>query len=158
MSFYSPIICDVSRGQVRPGRQGRPRIYYWLQNEDFELLLRGVEQINRVFLAAGAQEVHATLRHWRPVRDHDDLAANLARRHRPLEMDISAYHPLGTCHMGGSRNSSVCDPNGETWDLRNLFIADGSTIPPALGVNPQITIAAVATRTADFINDRLSQL
>jgi choline dehydrogenase-like flavoprotein len=73
-------------------------------------------------------------------------------------MGIAAYHPLGTCHMSGFRGRSVCDPNGETYEVRNLFVADGSLIPPSLGVNPQVTIAAVATRVGHYISDRLGHL
>ncbi|MBI5525311.1 MAG: hypothetical protein HY897_15170 [Deltaproteobacteria bacterium] len=92
---------------------------------------------------------------WKPMRSVADIEENMGRFVLPVDVDISAYHPLGTCHMGGSRKSAVCTPDGETWDIRNLFIADGSLIPPGLGVNPQVTIAAVATRVGEFIGTRL---
>jgi choline dehydrogenase-like flavoprotein len=39
-------------------------------------------------------------------------------------------------------------------ELRNLFVADASVFPSCLGVNPQVTIMAVATRTAFHILER----
>ncbi len=42
----------------------------------------------------------------------------------------------------------MCKPEGETHEVDNLYIADGSLFPNALGVNPQITILALATGIA----------
>ena len=50
--------------------------------------------------------------------------------------------------MSADRARGVCKPSGETWDVQNLFVADGSLFPTALGVNPQITILALATGIA----------
>jgi hypothetical protein len=36
-------------------------------------------------------------------------------------------------------SDSVCDPNGEVWDVAGLYVADASTFPTASGVNPMIT-------------------
>jgi choline dehydrogenase-like flavoprotein len=43
---------------------------------------------------------------------------------------------------------------GRFRELRNLFVADASVFPSCLGVNPQVTIMAVATRTAFHILER----
>jgi choline dehydrogenase-like flavoprotein len=50
--------------------------------------------------------------------------------------------------MGGSAKTSAADPSGETWDVRNLVVADGSAFPTASGVNPMITIQAIARLNA----------
>jgi long-chain-alcohol oxidase len=50
--------------------------------------------------------------------------------------------------MGSSRESAVCNPDGEAWDARNLFVVDGAVLPTALGVNPMITIEAAAHKLA----------
>ena len=47
-----------------------------------------------------------------------------------------------------SRESSVCDPRGEAWSTRNLYVVDGAVLPTALGVNPMITIEAAAHKIA----------
>jgi choline dehydrogenase-like flavoprotein len=63
-----------------------------------------------------------------------------------------AFHPMGTCRMGANKKKSVVDLNLETWQLRNLFIADASVFPTSLGVNPQETIWAFATKCAEHIS------
>jgi choline dehydrogenase-like flavoprotein len=55
---------------------------------------------------------------------------------------------MGTARMGGSADSSVVDASGEVWDLPGCYVADASLFPTAIGVNPQITIMALATRVA----------
>jgi choline dehydrogenase-like flavoprotein len=50
--------------------------------------------------------------------------------------------------MAADPKLGVCKPTGETHEVQNLFVADGSLFPTALGVNPQITILALATGIA----------
>jgi choline dehydrogenase-like flavoprotein len=60
--------------------------------------------------------------------------------------------------MGSDPGQSVVKHTGETWDVENLFICDGSIVPTSLGVNPQMTIFALAMRSAGFVDDRLEEL
>jgi choline dehydrogenase-like flavoprotein len=60
--------------------------------------------------------------------------------------------------MGRDPFTSVVDPTHETHDIHNLFITDGSSVPGSLGVNPQMTIMAMATRAAEFVSRRLERL
>jgi len=50
--------------------------------------------------------------------------------------------------MGISPHHAVVDPDGQTYELRDLYVADGSILPTSLGVNPQLSIMAMATRIA----------
>lgn len=62
-----------------------------------------------------------------------------------------------TCHMnGGARmgddpHTSVVNADCRTWDIPNLWVCDGSVFPTVGGVNPSLTIQAVACRTGDRI-------
>ena len=55
---------------------------------------------------------------------------------------------MGSARMGGSPDSSACNPDGETWDVRSLYVCDGSAFPTASGVNPMISIEAIAHMNA----------
>jgi choline dehydrogenase-like flavoprotein len=55
-------------------------------------------------------------------------------------------HILGTCRMGADPAASVVDADGRSWDVRNLWICDGSLFPTCGGVNPSLTIQALACR------------
>jgi choline dehydrogenase-like flavoprotein len=46
--------------------------------------------------------------------------------------------------MGNSPKTSAIKSTGETWDVGNLYVADSSLFPTALGINPMLTIEALA--------------
>jgi choline dehydrogenase-like flavoprotein len=64
------------------------------------------------------------------------------------DLKLSAYHPMGTCRMGKDPRSSVVDEHGRAHDLPGLVVTDASVLPGSTYVNPQITIMALATRSA----------
>jgi choline dehydrogenase-like flavoprotein len=60
-------------------------------------------------------------------------------------------HLLGTCRMGNDPDISVVNSDCRTHDVPNLFVCDGSVFTTSTGVNPSLTIEAIAARTADRI-------
>lgn len=60
-------------------------------------------------------------------------------------------HLMGTCRMGSDPASSVVDADGRSWDIRNLWVCDGSLFTSSGAVNPSLTIQALALRMADRI-------
>ena len=61
-------------------------------------------------------------------------------------------HPLGGCNMGAAANEAVVNHRGEVFNYPGLYVADGSIIPRALGLNPSKTIAALSERIAALMN------
>jgi choline dehydrogenase-like flavoprotein len=55
-------------------------------------------------------------------------------------------HIMGTLRMGSDPARSVTDANGKFHDVANLYAADGSVFPTAGGMNPSLTIMALAYR------------
>ncbi|MGE0445711.1 MAG: GMC oxidoreductase [Vicinamibacterales bacterium] len=68
-----------------------------------------------------------------------------------LMKDLITPHPLGGANMGTSAQTGVVDHKGEVFGYRNLYVADGSIVPEAIGLNPSKTIAALAERIAALI-------
>lgn len=66
-------------------------------------------------------------------------------------------HLMGSCRMGDDPATSVVNPDGRTWDVPNLWICDGSLFPTSGGVNPSLTIQAMACRIADRIKTLASR-
>jgi choline dehydrogenase-like flavoprotein len=60
-------------------------------------------------------------------------------------------HLNGPARMGDDPRTSVVDADCRSWDIPNLWICDGSVFPTVGGVNPSLTIQAIACRTADRI-------
>ncbi|MBI1182239.1 MAG: GMC family oxidoreductase [Alphaproteobacteria bacterium] len=62
-------------------------------------------------------------------------------------------HLNGTARMGFDPETSVVDADCRSWDIPNLWICDGSVFPTVGGVNPSLTIQAIACRTGDRIRE-----
>lgn len=58
-------------------------------------------------------------------------------------------HPSGTLRMGHAPGTSVVDSFGRAHEAPNLHVADASVFAGSMGVNPSLTIAALALRMAD---------
>ncbi|MGP0172615.1 GMC family oxidoreductase [Pseudomonas sp. NCHU5208] len=87
------------------------------------------------------EHAQAFMRHGLEAIDARDIWA---------EADNTA-HLMGTARMGFDRDSSVVNADCRSWDIPNLWICDGSVFPTAGGVNPSLTIQAIACRTAERI-------
>ena len=68
-----------------------------------------------------------------------------------------ATHNLGTCRQSASPQDGVCNKFGQTHDIANLFISDGSQFTTGAAENPTLTIVALAIRQAEYIADQMSK-
>jgi choline dehydrogenase-like flavoprotein len=149
------LIEDTSRGRVMLGPGGRPFMTYVMNDHDVARLKRGVEILARVFMAAEAEAVFTQMAGFVELRDMRDLERFRRHRHHARDFDLTAHHPLGTARMGRNPASSVVGPTHEAHDVPGLFICDGSSVPSSIGVNPMMTIMALATRAAGFVAERV---
>jgi choline dehydrogenase-like flavoprotein len=93
----------------------------------------------------------------------DIIAAMGGRTHGPVESDGakaiapggSIIHEVGGAMMGADARSSVTNQWGQTWDVPNLFVADGAVFISNADKNPTLTIMALAWRAADHILERM---
>jgi len=67
-----------------------------------------------------------------------------------------ATHNMGTARMGKDPETSVCNRWGQTHDIENLFVSDGSVFPTAGCENPTLTIVALALRQADYVYKQIN--
>ncbi|SIR49861.1 Choline dehydrogenase [Aromatoleum tolulyticum] len=137
----------------------------WLVGEDMP------RETNRVTLNANVKDKYGN-----PVPNvhFDDHANDIAMRNHAYTQGERIYkaagairtfrtppypstHNLGTCRMGASPADSVCNAYGQTHDIPNLFISDGSQFTTGGAENPTLTIVALAIRQADHIATRMSQ-
>jgi choline dehydrogenase-like flavoprotein len=69
---------------------------------------------------------------------------------------IPATHNMGVARIGEDPATSVCNPWGQTHDINNLFVSDGSLFPTSGCANPTLTIVTLALRQADFIETQVN--
>ncbi|MCI4352777.1 MAG: GMC family oxidoreductase [Thermoplasmata archaeon] len=159
------LLRERSRGRVSLDAHGEARVHYALNRADQEEVRRGIQETGRVLAAAGAKSlvtIHSLPVDIRAAGDRltdGEMQRFLDQVHeRSLApnrcMQFSA-HLMGSCPMGDDARVSAVQPSGELWSVPNLFVADASVFPTAPGVNPMITIMAMARRTSRSVIDRL---
>ncbi|QGM46539.1 GMC family oxidoreductase [Methylocystis heyeri] len=97
---------------------------------------------------AWTQNDEALIRH---ALDQMELSMKAAGVRNTFRQEQDANHLGGTARMGDDPRASVVDADCRSWDIGNLWVCDGSVFPTVGGVNPSLTIQAVALRTADRI-------
>ena len=146
LSQFGLMVTDVSRGFVRP-RAGRAEIHYDLVPEDVARLKRGIELLTELYWAAGAKRVFQPVDGVPELRD-GDLGPLPRRRLRASDLTLMAFHPLGTARADARPERGVVDGDLRLHGASGVYVADASAVPSSIGVNPQITIMALASRLA----------
>jgi long-chain-alcohol oxidase len=151
------LLRDLDAGEVRVGRDGRPLVRYRLSGRDTARLRAGTEAAARILEAAGATRIVSS--HARDVRYEPGRSGDVGTFMRdadscgwgPGRVALYSFHQMGTAAMG-----SVCDDVGELFGTKRLVVADASTFPSASGVNPMVTIEAIAHVNASALAARLT--
>lgn len=156
LAAFGVMVSDSTRGRVLPGMFGYSHLAFYSMNwKDAKKLHKGIGYLTEIFFAAGAKRVFTGCYAMPTLNSMGDLMKFKALPVKPWYFEIMAFHPLGTCRMGNDPRASVLDLNQETHDIKGLFVTDASPFPTSLGVNPQVTIMAFATRTADYIAENI---
>jgi long-chain-alcohol oxidase len=126
------LLRDRDGGRVKVRRDGTPLVRYKLSDYDARHMDIGIQGAVRILEVAGARRV---------VR---------------VDYPYYSFHQMGTARMGPSQGVSACDYEGALWGRRDVVVCDGSAFPSASGVNPMITISALAHMNATALAARLS--
>lgn len=152
LAIFGFLVHDQAHGRVIEGSGGRPIVFYQMGFHEKELFAKGLKILCRLFFAAGAKKIYPTLRNVKEFSSMQEVEKFPFHEIKRRDLEVAAFHPLGTCRMGLDPKTSVVDENQKVHGIENLWIADGSVFPTSLGVNPQITIMAFATRCAHIID------
>ncbi|MCS6856700.1 MAG: GMC family oxidoreductase [Sandaracinaceae bacterium] len=157
VASFGVLIADHGRGKIVGETDGIAFVRYFLSHEDVAKAHDGLVRMGEMCWAAGAKRVLPAVLGCAEYGSKSEWERDfVGRRLSPSQLLITSYHPLGSCRMGRDPKASVVDINHETHDIKNLFIVDGSTVNGPLGVNPQLTIMAMATRAAEKIAERVA--
>jgi choline dehydrogenase-like flavoprotein len=141
-----------SSGTVRANSRGGAVIKYEQGPRDREVLRQAVGEAAKIQFAAGARSVitlHARLTRITSPAEIDDILEDASWG--PNHLSLFSAHPLGTCRMSRDPHAGVVDARCQTHDVRGLFVVDGSITPSSLGVNPQLTLLAMAEKASEWI-------
>jgi choline dehydrogenase-like flavoprotein len=154
MGHVGILLRDRDAGRVVPNRWGHPRVLYDVSKYDAAHMRRAIAASARIMAAAGAEELF-TLQ-TPPVRIRPGgtgwldrfMAQADATGYRRLRMSYVSFHQMGTAAMAADPRRGAVDGRAESFEVKGLYVADGSAVPAPSGVNPMITIMAVADHAA----------
>lgn len=164
-AHLAPIIIvarDKGEGSITLDQRGEPLVKYVVSAYDRKHIAHGLRQMARIHFAAGADEVmslqnkptyiersaHTTM-HEQHLRAFDrQIARHGLGSNRIL---MFSAHQMGTCRMGANPNHSVADLHQQVHGVSNLFLCDSSVFPSASGVNPMLSIMALAHQASQYI-------
>ena len=148
------LLRDRFGGRVTVDRGGAAVVDYRLSRYDRAHVRRAIAGAAELLEAAGARDI------WVPLaRDVSYRPGSTAARENwlrrvdaagwgPNELLLVTFHQMASCRMGTNAAASVVDPEHRVWGTRGLYVADASTFPSASGVNPMLTVMAMAHRAA----------
>ena len=121
------MVTDENNGVVRLDDNGQEAFDAPFSSTEHERLAAALDFSRDVLTAAGASRVFWT--------------------------GVASTHVQGTCRMGSDPERSAVDADGQSWDVKRLYVGDGSLVPRTLSVNPSLTIMALADRLAAHLHD-----
>jgi choline dehydrogenase-like flavoprotein len=151
MATWHGVSHDHGSGRVVLGEDGEAVVEWSLSDPvDLRVAARAHVEVARMHHTAGAEEIstfHFTPRRWRRGEDFDAYLEEL--RAAPAE-EYTAYtaHQMSSCRMGSDPETSVADGRGQLHDTAGVWIGDAAALPTAPGVNPMISLMALAELTA----------
>ncbi len=149
------MVRDQGVGRVMRPINGVPVIRYDLSKASRRKLQGGAATLAELLLKGGATEVMTNFA-GKPIVRTVAEARELADCHiSAWDFNLLGAHPLGTTRVARSAEHGVTDFDHKVFGTDNLYVADGGSVPTSLGVNPQLTIMAMAIRAGERLADRL---
>ncbi|HEX9864745.1 MAG TPA: GMC family oxidoreductase, partial [Acidimicrobiia bacterium] len=154
------LLRDRDHGRVVIRKDGSPVWKYRISRFDQGHVRVGVRRAAEMLAESGAKEViTSSIRAVRWVPASGSLETFMedadAIGYGPNRTSYFSFHQMGSARMGSDPATAVVDVNNETHDTGGLYVMDGSCFPTASGVNPMLSIAAVAHRGATILADRM---
>jgi choline dehydrogenase-like flavoprotein len=123
MACVEVAVRDTEPGRVEVDRKGNASVHKRLNAEDRARRARGFEAIHKIFGSTGAKEIH-----------DGQFGIGL--------------HLMGGCALGTDPRRSVTGPDFKLHGFRRTWVCDSSLFPNAPGINPSLTVMALALRAA----------
>ncbi len=120
------LVNDENNGTAWVDEAGQDRYRFAWNDRERERIDQSLRFARQVLEAAGAQRVYQT--------------------------GVLSTHVQGGCRMGDDPERSVVNRHGESHDVRRLFVGDSAVLPRTLSVNPSLTIMALASRLAEYLD------
>ena len=155
IAVWDAVVRGTSTGRILFGSGNNPSVWFNLNQRDTDVGVRGLRIVADMFFAAGAKSLLPGIYGLPTEMGPKDVHLLEPGKLKPSQVTFAATHLFGTCRMGSDPKTSVVSSMGESHDVRNLYICDGSVMPNGTGVNPHEPIMALADYFSHGIIERL---
>jgi choline dehydrogenase-like flavoprotein len=131
---------------------GRP-VKFKPSERDFDVLVAGMKELAEMYFAAGAKRVMPSSFDFQALTKKSSLNELNRYRTRNSDLYLASAHPQGGNVMCRNPDQGVVDERFRVHGTKNLYVCDASVFPSAVGVNPQLTVMAMAYYAARCIRD-----
>ena len=151
MSSAGVLVPTESNAEVRvAGIFGRD-IKYTPTENDLKSLAEGLITAGEIFFEGGADSVMPHTLEFHEWRDRSDLEKLRRIVTTDGAITLGTGHPQGGNRLGRDPATCVVDPDFKVYGYDNLYLCDASIFPSSIGVNPQLTVMALADYAAERV-------
>ena len=143
------LVPDRPSGVVHLSPTGRPLVRYQHREDHRDRLRQAVRTTVRVYLAAGAEEVVVPVARPLSFTREADLAQVDGLTFAPATAPLVSAHQMGSVVMSGSRRRGACDPDGQVYGTRGVYVMDSSVFPSSASSHIMAPILTVSRYLAD---------
>jgi len=151
MAATGVLVGTESNAQVRFGGLTGREIDYKPTPGDLEKLVKGLTLTARIYLAAGASSVMPSTFRYFEFKNEKELDGLRELVRDSTDLTVGTGHPQGGNAMSENPARGVVDPQFRVFGYENLFVCDASVFPSSIGVNPQLTVMALADYAVPFV-------
>ena len=151
MAAAAPLVGTDGEGRVKVNIFGDVAIDFTPSDRDLGLIKDGLKQVAHIFLEGGAERVMPATFDYRQIKTAADVEHIDEWIQSPADVTLGTGHPQGGCAVSANPDRGVVDPEFRVRGFDNLFCCDASVFPTAIGVNPQVTVMALAKYAAEYV-------
>ncbi|MEI7745253.1 MAG: GMC family oxidoreductase N-terminal domain-containing protein [Chloroflexota bacterium] len=152
VAAFLAIVRDRNSGRIALRKDGTVDIFYKPGAPERELLRQAQIEMTRIHRAAGAERTIPLVTpplDWQRGQAFEPYLEELGRRSIAANrILLFTAHQMSSCRIGHSPKTSTANPDGQVHGVKGLYVTDASAMPTASGVNPMLSLMAIARRTA----------
>jgi choline dehydrogenase-like flavoprotein len=154
MAATGVIVGSASNATVEKALLGGADVVYTPEAADLGRLLEGLKLAGGIYLAAGAKRVMPATFSYHSFTRAEQLEELSEIVTDSSDIQLGTGHPQGGNALGTDPAESVVDPRTfRVHGTENLYLCDASVFPTTIGVNPQLTVMALAHRAAPLVSE-----
>ncbi|MBC8144631.1 MAG: GMC family oxidoreductase N-terminal domain-containing protein, partial [bacterium] len=151
MASAGILVATESNAVVRDAGIFRRDIDYTPTKSDLEKLADGMIVAGEIFFAGGASSIMPHSHDFMEFQTPSELQYLKQLIPQKGSVTLGTGHPQGGNAISNKRDRGVIDPEFRVFGYDNLFVCDASVFPCSIGVNPQLTVMALADYAGRFV-------